>query len=118
MIVAGFALVARLSLTEPLLLPRCWFREFTGIPCPTCGCTRSLAAWTRLDPVAACQFNPLFFLACLAWLGWVLWRVMARFTGRTLRSRGPGRLNQWPFWILGLVLLALNWVYLCLELPK
>src|SRR5436190_3211912 len=79
----ALAVVARLALLWPLPLPQCWLRKLTGVPCPSCGCTRSLAAWATLDLEQAFRFNPLFFLLCVALLAWSALRLAERFSRRT-----------------------------------
>lgn len=37
----------------------CPLRALTGVPCPTCGCTRALAALLRQDVAAYWQLQPL-----------------------------------------------------------
>ena len=115
---AGLAVFARFALQRNLPLPQCWLRKLTGIPCPSCGCTRSLAAWMDGDLVQAFQFNPLFFLFCITVLAWLaLWTVEA-LTGRAVLVHLRARLGRWPLWKAAVGLLALNWLYLCLALPK
>jgi len=98
--------------------PSCLFRKFTGVPCPTCGCTRSLAAWTRLDLGEALRFNPLFFALCLLLLGWLGVWCAERLTGRTWIEPWRVRAQSWPVWRTLAGLAALNWVYLVFTLPK
>lgn len=101
-----------------LPLPFCLLRKLTGIPCPFCGSTRSLAAWATLDVEQAFRFNPLFFVLCVALLAWSsLWIAEKVFQQRFL-DRLQIRLRSWPWWRIGIVLLMLNWLYLCLALPK
>src|SRR5262249_19912433 len=70
MLAFGVDLAVRLQIP----FPQCMLRKFTGIPCPTCGCTRSLLAWSHFDLPAAFRFNPLFFVVCIGLLAWfVLW---------------------------------------------
>ena len=76
----------------PLPLPGCLWRKLWGIPCPSCGMTRSLAAWARLDPGAAFRFHPLCFLACVALLasGWRFhgaWRAPSSIVSARLSAR-------------------------------
>lgn len=61
-----------------LPLPPCPFRYFTGIPCPTCGMTRSLLALAHGDfihAVAEHLFGPLVFLGFLGAIGHCLWEL-------------------------------------------
>jgi hypothetical protein len=77
-----------------------------------------LLAWCHLDLEAALRFNPLFFLACLALPFWLATVTL----GRAFHWHGPERLRErvahWPVWQLALLLVAFNWLYLCLKLPK
>lgn len=88
----------------------CILMRWTGIPCPSCGGTRCLAACGRLDFGAAFAWNPLVALAAFALLGWSALalvdprcaeKVRALLTGRRLAVAG-----------------ALNWLYLCWALPR
>jgi len=115
---AVLAVVARFGLLWQLPLPQCWLRKLTGIPCPSCGCTRSLAAWAMLDLEQAFRFNPLFFLLCVALLAWSALRLVEKFSQRTYLDDLKVRLKNWPWWKIGAALLALNWLYLCFTLPK
>jgi hypothetical protein len=112
------AVFAKVIVVSHLPLFQCWLRKFTGIPCPSCGCTRSLLAWLDGDPGQAFRFNPLFFVGCLAILGWLAIWVVEVFSGWNLLAGLRLRLNRRLLWKVGLVLLALNWLYLCLALPK
>ena len=112
------AFAARFVLLWQLPFPPCWLRKLTGIPCPSCGCTRSLAAWTYLDLERALRFNPLFFLLCAGVVAWLAAWLAEIILQRTFLASPRARLKQWPWWRIGAVLLVLNWLYLCLMLPK
>ena len=106
-------LAARFLPFGQLPVPPCTFRMITGVPCLTCGGTRSLTAVAHLDLAAAFLMNPLVALAGLAaaayvvhaagvWaLGWPRWRpsVSSPRARRLLRIA-----------VIGAVLL--NWTYL------
>ena len=99
-------------------MPQCLLRKFTGIPCPTCGCTRSLLAWSDLDLGAAFRFNPLFFVFCLGLLAWFgLWCI-ERLTGRLWLARWGAVVNRGPVWKVFIALAVVNWLYLWLKLPR
>ena len=116
--VVALAFAAKLMLLWQLPWPQCLLRKFTGVPCLTCGCTRSLAAWTRLDFAAALRFNPLFFLLCLVLLAWLAAQIAQRLTGRSWMPAWIERTqSRRLWWIMGL-LAAANWVYLILTLPR
>ena len=112
------ALAANFAMRRSLPLPFCLLREITGIPCPACGSTRSLLAWTHLDPSGAFFFNPLFFIACVGLAGWTAIRALETFTAVRVSPRIAGGVRRMPLLRLGLGLLAVNWVYLYLTLPR
>ena len=112
------AVVAKLAVAWNLPLFPCWLRKLTGIPCPSCGCTRSLLAWLDGDPGKAFRFNPLFFVCCVAVLLWLAIWVVEGVSGRRVLAGWRRPLSRPLVWKIGLALLALNWLYLCLTLPK
>ena len=112
------AFSAQFALRWFLPWPQCWLRKLTGIPCPSCGCTRSLAAWATLDLGQAFRFNPLFFVLCVALIVWFGMWAADKLLRRTFLQDLRARLSPWPWWKIGAALLALNWLYLCLTLPK
>lgn len=111
-------LTAKWVLDLGLPFPVCMFRKLTGIPCATCGCTRSLAAWADLDPGRAFLLNPLFFCVCLVLMFWLGTSGLERLSGRTLLPNLRNGIRRVFKWRLGLALLAVNWLYLCLKLPR
>ena len=48
------------------LAPSCFFKTITGIPCPTCGATRSVVYLASGEISAAILMNPLIALCVLA----------------------------------------------------
>jgi hypothetical protein len=48
------------------LAPSCVLQGLTGIPCPTCGSTRSLVFLAHGDLFMAFLMNPVVFAACIA----------------------------------------------------
>jgi len=114
----GLAVGVRLARDWQLPLPFCWLRALTGIPCPACGCTRSLLAWAHLDPGSALRFNPLFFVGCLGVVAWATVWTLERITGIEWLPRLTRAAHRLPVrWILA-GLATLNWLYLCRHLPK
>lgn len=112
------ALIAHFAMLWRLPFPQCLLRRFTGLPCPTCGCTRSLAAWAEFDLGAALRFNPLFFFACVGLLLWLAAWVVERVSGRAFLAAPRACAARWPWWRILLALAAANWVYLCFTLPR
>ena len=112
------AFLAKFWMGLNLPFPVCLLRKLTGIPCPTCGCTRSLAAWTRLDVGTAFLLNPLFFLVCLSVIIWFAARAIESKSARTFLSGLPKVLKKHLGWKVISAAVLINWIYLCLTLPK
>src|SRR5437868_362662 len=110
----GLALAATwLALKLPW--PICLFHAVTGLPCLTCGATRSAIAFFHAHFLAAFEWNPLAFLC---YCGLSLFNVYAfqvvvlrALPLRIVRLRASERKF---FRVFVLSLLALNWVYLLL----
>lgn len=118
LLLAGAGLAANLALRWEIPLPFCGLREFTGIPCPACGSTRSLLAWTHLDPLAAFRFNPLFFLVCIGVASWAALTVLERITRFNWVTQLQQVSERLPRWRIFLGALIANWLYLYLTLPR
>jgi hypothetical protein len=88
----------------------------TGIPCPLCGSTRSLAAWGQLDFAKAFAFNPLVASASAALCIWGVFWLINRAQAHLWVLRAGKLLRRCPWLIAGVVLA--NWVYLWMTLPK
>ncbi len=93
-------------------LRSCTFRDLTGIPCPTCGTTRTAFALLHFDLGTAFAVNPLataagvvFFVGGALALVWGL----VRGSTPTWGLRWSGR---WALALVGVILI--NWVYLIL----
>lgn len=111
-IIALCALAAGRLLPVFDLLPSCMFRAASGIPCPTCGTTRSLVHMAHGDVPAAIAQNPLFaagLLAVLVWMAVNTVLVLLRSPRPVLvTTRSEGTLIR----IAVVVLLLSNWAYL------
>jgi hypothetical protein len=112
---AGLRVAAEFRIS---LFPPCLWLKLSGFPCPGCGCTRSLLAWTHLDPVAAFRFNPLFSLALLLVGSWWVLSLLEGATGAPRLNRLRAAVEHRRFWWTCTAVAALNWVYLILFLPK
>jgi len=107
--IAAMILQPLLVALAPVLRP-CTFRSLTGIPCPTCGTTRTALALYQLDLSAAFLTNPLatavgivFFAGGIAALPWLLLRGPVISFGL--------RWSRW--WTVAVATVGLaNWVYL------
>ena len=96
--------------------PRCPFLATTGLPCVTCGATRSAIAFLHGDFLSALRWNPLAFVALCALIAFDLYAVIV-LLGRMPRLR----IVDWTTTeknaarIMVISLVALNWIYLLLH---
>jgi hypothetical protein len=96
--------------------PRCVLHELTGLPCITCGMTRSAIQFFHGHFLAAFQWNPLVFAALC---GLTIFNAYAFIV---LATRAPRlRIALWTradkkyARIIVIAALALNWMYLLLH---
>jgi hypothetical protein len=61
---ASLCLLGAALATPGIQLPRCAFKIITGLPCPTCGVTRTVIALSRGHVDRALFMNPLAAVAC------------------------------------------------------
>jgi hypothetical protein len=92
------------------LLPACAFKRITGLPCPSCGATRSALALARFDFADAFVHYPLAALAWSLLIGGGLVAGVAALAGYGVPEL-PRRLPLWARVGIVLVVLA-NWLYL------
>ncbi len=105
---AAGAIWLRLGFPRPI----CYLREWTGVPCPTCGSTRMVEALLGGGLLEALRWNPLAFLTLVLL---ALWAVVS--TARHLL--GLPRLHpvfeSWERTTLRVAIptmIALGWAYL------
>ena len=60
----------------------CLFKGATGLPCPSCGTTRSVASLIDGSLVAAAWYNPFGIILALAMVVFPPWILIDRITGR------------------------------------
>jgi hypothetical protein len=109
---ASICLLGVALATPGIQLPLCGFKTITGLPCPTCGVTRTVIALSRGDLSRGLFMNPLAAVACLAGLLYLLYAaiVLALRLPRlrpTITATGARRLR-----IAVCTVLAVNWVWL------
>jgi hypothetical protein len=97
-----------LSQWRHLHLELCLFKYLTHLPCPTCGSTRAVLAILHGQIIKGFAFNPLAFVAGAIFAGTLLLRTVFR---RAVRLE-LGRREKTIFWLLLLIVLAINWAYL------
>jgi hypothetical protein len=96
--------------------PKCWFRQLTGIPCPTCGATRCAMALIHGHLGDALHRNPFIFLCYGAVMIIDLYAAAVLFfqLPRLRVTRVPGKIKyRLVVALFGLV--GANWVYLFLN---
>lgn len=96
---------------DRLPLTLCVFKGLTGLPCPTCGSTRTLGRLFALDFAAAWSQNPLATLGAVAVAAWGLADLALLPRRRALGLEIAPRLGRALRWG-ALVLFLANWVYL------
>jgi len=110
---ATFGIGCLVWLTLKLPWPVCWFRHSLGVPCPTCGATRSALALAHGNIGLAFHTNPLM---CLAYLGVLVFDLYALavlvFRMKRLRlERIPLQVQR----VLRVIVVSVvigNWIYL------
>jgi hypothetical protein len=109
---ASLCLLGVALVTPGIQLPRCAFKTITGLPCPTCGVTRTVIALSRGDVDRALFLNPLAAIACglavlyLLYAAVVLALRLPRFRP-TVSALGARRLR-----FAAVAVLAVNWIWL------
>ncbi len=85
----------------------CHVRRWVGIPCPTCGGTRSVAALLRGDLVAAWLANPLVLAAVVVASALLALRLVAGLRVTLHLGHGERR----AAWAVGGALLLADWAW-------
>jgi Protein of unknown function (DUF2752) len=104
--------------TARLPTPQCAFRALTGLPCVTCGATRSASQFIHGHFAASLLYNPLAFLIYSGVAIFDLYAVVVLITGAP-RFRLGNFSHTEKRLIRGMViaLLAGNWLYLLTTRP-
>ena len=114
-ILAASALIAAIWLKLGLPTPLCPLHALSGIPCPTCGATRAVAALLHGEIARAIILNPLMAALLLGAALYVCYAAVV-VLGRLPRLRWEPltktEANLARF--AAMVLLATNWMYLLL----
>jgi Protein of unknown function (DUF2752) len=114
LVLGGVRLIPHL----PIPLPACGLRTLTGIPCPLCGGTRCLMAWSHLEITQAFRFNPLVATGCLAVGFWLFLSLLDAWSGRNWAGSVTARLQHKPWPGILAAAAVVNWIYLVFCLPK
>jgi hypothetical protein len=114
LLVGGASLcVLGVALATPgIQLPTCGFKAITGLPCPTCGLTRTIIALSRGNVERAAFMNPLATILCFAGLAYLVYAAIVlalrlpRFRP-TLSTAGARRVR-----IAAIATITINWLWL------
>jgi len=93
--------------------PSCVFHDLTGLPCLTCGATRSIIEFLHGHILAALKWNPLVFAAVCGLLifnAYAFVVLIAR--ARRLRMANLTATEKKIARLSTLALLGANWIYL------
>lgn len=89
---------------------RCIFKMFTGIPCPSCGMTRSYGALLHGDFTGAFFYHPLFLIPILIFVFYIL-KDFSPFVSRVY--------NNTYFWIvIGVIFVIVYAIRMYLLFPN
>ncbi|HLP59499.1 MAG TPA: DUF2752 domain-containing protein [Candidatus Deferrimicrobium sp.] len=96
-------------------IPRipCVFKTITGLPCPTCGATRVLKCLFQFDIVSAFLWNPMLFLAGIAFIAWVVYGFYMSFSGKKAKIILTGKEKRFLRWGV-VILILIDWIYLAI----
>jgi hypothetical protein len=109
---ASLCLLGVALVTPGIQLPRCAFKTITGLPCPTCGVTRTVIALSRGDVDRALFLNPLAAIAGGLALVYLLYAA-AVLALRLPRFRPTvSALDARRVRIAAVAVLAVNWIWL------
>src|SRR6201995_4834412 len=92
--------------------PQCAFHSLPGLPCLTCGATRSALRFLHGDFLASIRFNPLAFLTYCVIAVFDFYAITVLITrGPRFRLTSFSRPEKRFTRILAIALLAANWLY-------
>lgn len=98
--------------------PSCAFHAFTGLPCVTCGATRSTIQFLHGHFEAALLFNPLIFVGLCAIAVFDVYALAVLVTrAPRLRVADWKRTETSVVRALVIAVLVLNWAYLLAHPP-
>src|SRR3954470_2840757 len=93
----------------------CILKHNTGIPCPSCGATRSVLAILQGNFFQALQWNPLGFLLVLGLFTLPAWILFDTLTGKTsllhFYTKVEVGFKQKKIAIPAIALILLNWYW-------
>lgn len=93
--------------------PKCAFHDLTGLPCLTCGMTRSGIQFFHGNFLAAIRWNPLVFAALCAITIFNIYAFFVLITrARRVRFVVQSQVEKRYLRVIAVAVLLLNWTYL------
>lgn len=93
----------------------CLLKNVTGVPCPSCGSTRSVLSIIHGSPLEALYWNPLGFIVASILIITPLWIVFDIRTRRNSLShfyaKAEAFFQRKSVYVPALLLLTLNWIW-------
>ena len=89
----------------------CYFKAFTGLPCPTCGTTRALGRLFSFDFAGALRMNPFMTLLAVVVAAWAVADLALLPRRQALDVEVSPRV-AFALRVGALVLFLASWVYL------
>lgn len=109
---AVVALFAARFLPVLNLAPACSFRALTGLPCPTCGSTRSLVQFAEGNLLSAFAMNPLAFSAFLLAILWLVYGTITLLFDLPRITLSLAETEKKRFHIFCILAFIADWAYL------
>ena len=95
-----------------LPLPHCTLKEWTGLPCATCGTTRLVQALLSGEILAAFALNPLVFSGLVLTTAWGVTSAVRWAFDLPLRPFTVGPDHRARLVLVAVAAVILNWIYL------
>lgn len=112
---AGYAWLLHASAHPQSDLTVCLIKNATGLPCPSCGSTRSVVALAQGDWLEALRLNPLGVLIAIVLVVAPFWISLDVHTGKatlhTFTLRVEGYLQRKWVAAPAILLILLNWIW-------
>ncbi len=117
MFTAGYAWLVYIfkTIEENAAFEGCFIKQISGIPCPSCGTTRSIISLLRGDFCYAFLLNPLGYLVALIMLVFPPWLIVDLVTKQktvyTFYYKVESMLKKPPIAIPIFFLIIVNWIW-------
>lgn len=114
--IALLALMVARFLPVLSFAPSCVFKGLTGVPCPTCGSTRSIVRLSHGDLAASLLMNPLMSMTLIAALVVFAYSLITLITDVPRIGVSFSEQEKDMIRTLSVLLILANWLYVGLAL--